>query len=50
MADTVSSSDADDREVVLRVLPAGWREKARELGALRDVARFRTRRCCCQCC
>ena len=40
MADTVSSSDADDWEVVLRVLPAGWREKARELGALRRCRAF----------
>jgi hypothetical protein len=32
--------DADDWEMVLRLLPAGWREKARELGALRRYREF----------
>jgi hypothetical protein len=40
MDDKVSIGDADDWEVVLRVLPAGWQEKARELGALRRCREF----------
>lgn len=31
---------ADDWEIVLRVLPAGWEDKARELGALRRCREF----------
>jgi hypothetical protein len=40
MDDTISSRDADDWEVVLRVLPVGWQDKARELGALRRCREF----------
>lgn len=40
MAANISSRDADDWEVVLRVLPAGWQDKARDLGALRRCREF----------
>src|SRR5438552_6870289 len=41
MDETISSRDADDWEIVLRMLPAGWQDKARELGALRRCREFR---------
>src|SRR5258708_33787116 len=40
MDETISSRDADDWEIVLRMLPAGWQDKARELGALRRCREF----------
>lgn len=41
MGDDISARDAEDWEIVLRLLPAGWQEKARELGALRRCREFR---------
>src|ERR1700693_2196298 len=38
--DDISSRDADDWEVVLRLLPAGWQDKARDSGALRRCREF----------
>jgi hypothetical protein len=35
------AGDTDDWDIVLRLLPQGWREKARELGALRRCREFR---------
>jgi DDE family transposase len=40
MDDGISSRDADDWEVVLRLLPLGWQDKARESGALRRCREF----------
>jgi len=40
MDETISSRDADDWEIVLRMLPSGWQDKARELGALRRCREF----------
>ncbi|MGH8631883.1 MAG: IS4 family transposase, partial [Burkholderiales bacterium] len=37
----VLAGDVDDWEIVLRVLPEGWQDKARELGALRRCREFR---------
>jgi len=36
----ILDGDVDDWEIVLRLLPVGWREKARELGALRRCREF----------
>ena len=35
------TTEVDDWEIVLRVLPQGWQDKARELGALRRCREFR---------
>jgi Transposase DDE domain len=40
MGDNISSRDADDWEIVLRLLPLGWQDKARECGALRRCREF----------
>ena len=40
MVDGEAGSVADDWETVLRVLPAGWEDQARDLGALRRCREF----------
>ena len=40
MADEKAGGVADDWDTVMRVLPAGWEAKARELGALRRCREF----------
>ena len=40
MDDVISSRDADDWEIVLQLLPAGWQDKARNSGALRRCREF----------
>lgn len=37
----ILAAGADDWEIVMRVLPVGWQDKARELGALRRCREFR---------
>lgn len=37
----IRAAAADDWEIVMRVLPVGWQDKARELGALRRCREFR---------
>lgn len=37
----IRAAGADDWEIVMRVLPVGWQDKARELGALRRCREFR---------
>jgi hypothetical protein len=36
----ITTQDTSDWELVRRLLPGGWREKARELGAMRRAKRF----------
>ncbi len=40
MDDGILAGDPADWEIVLRLLPAGWQDKARELGALRRCREF----------
>lgn len=40
MGDDIIAGVADDWEIVVRVLPRGWEDKARELGALRRCREF----------
>ena len=40
MDEDILGAEADDWEVVQRLLPAGWQEKAKELGALRRTREF----------
>jgi hypothetical protein len=40
MDDDILAGVAEDWQVVLRVLPSGWQDKARELGALRRHREF----------
>jgi hypothetical protein len=40
MDDDILAGVAEDWQIVLRVLPAGWQDKARELGALRRHREF----------
>ncbi len=40
MGHDIISGAADDWEIVLRLLPTGWEDKARELGALRRCREF----------
>jgi len=37
----ILAGDVDDWEIILRLLPDGWQDKARELGALRRCREFR---------
>lgn len=41
MDQDILAGDAGDWEIVLRMLPQGWQDKARELGALRRCREFR---------
>ena len=41
MDQDILAGDASDWEIVLRMLPQGWQDKARELGALRRCREFR---------
>jgi Transposase DDE domain len=40
MGDAISSRDAEDWEIILRMLPRGWQDKARESGAMRRCREF----------
>ena len=40
MDDDILAGVAEDWQIVLRVLPLGWQDKARELGALRRCRQF----------
>jgi hypothetical protein len=40
MDDDILAGVAEDWQIVLRVLPVGWQDKARELGALRRCRQF----------
>lgn len=40
MDDDILAGVAEDWQIVLRVLPSGWQDKARELGALRRHREF----------
>jgi hypothetical protein len=40
MAEDIVEVEPDDWEIVQRLLPAGWQEKARQLGALRRTREF----------
>lgn len=40
MDDDILGGGAEDWEIVLRLLPSGWQDKARELGALRRCREF----------
>lgn len=41
MDQAIWAGDTDDWQIVLRLLPHGWQDKARELGALRRCREFR---------